>query len=258
MERVDFDQRLYCHYRQGRALDESVMRLWGETLRRVVGEHGGERRGMTILDLGAGTGRFSALLAEALEAEVVGVEPSDKMRGVAEAECRHPRVRFLKGNAERIPLSDDACDAAWLSQVVHHLADLDAAADELRRVVKAAGLVIFRSNFQGRLADSSRYYEFFPTGLAVDEARHPTVEDVTQCFERHGFRRTVFESIEQLEGGSLNEYAERIRLRTYSTFELISDEEFAAGLAALEAAVRREPSPQPVMGKIDLLVFQRG
>ena len=95
-----------------------------------------------------------------------------------------------------------------------------------------------------------------PTGLVVDEARHPTVEHVEQCFDRHGFRLVTFETIEQTEAGSLKEYAERIRLRTYSTFELISDNEFETGLAALEAAASREQQPQPVMAKVDLLVFQ--
>jgi ubiquinone/menaquinone biosynthesis C-methylase UbiE len=253
MNKIDYDDRLHARYHEGRAHDQSVMRLWRETVRRVVGN----RNGLTILDLGSGTGRFSSLLADKFEAHVVGVEPSDKMRAVAEAECRHPKVCFLKGAAEDIPLPNDSCDVAWLSQIVHHLTDLDAAAKELRRVVRPFGLVIFRSNFKGRLDGSCRYYDFFPAGLAVDEARHPTVEHVEECFEQNGFVRTSFETIEQIEARSLKEYAERIALRTYSTFELISDEEYEAGLAALRAEAFREQQPQPVMAKVDLLVFQR-
>lgn len=253
MNKIDYNDRLHARYHEGRALDDSVMRLWRETVRRVVGD----RNGLTIVDVGSGTGRFSSLLADEFDAQVVGVEPSDKMRGVAEAECRHPNVRFVEGAAERIPLDDDSCDVAWLSQIVHHLTDLDAAAKELRRVVRSSGLVIVRSNFKGRLHGSCRYYDFFPTGLAVDEARHPTVEHVVECFERHGFRRTSFETIEQREARSLKKYAERIRLRTYSTFELISDDEYEAGLAALLTAASQEQEPQPVIGKLDILVFQR-
>lgn len=253
MNRIDYDERLHARYHEGRAHDEAVMRLWRETIRRV----GGDRNGLTILDLGSGTGRFSSLLADEFDSHVVGVEPSDKMRAVAEAECRHPKVRFLKGAAEHIPLPDDSCDVAWMSQIVHHLTDLDAAAKELRRVVMQYGLVIFRSNFKGRLDGSSRYYDFFPTGLAVDEARHPTVEHIEECFEQNGFVRTSFETIEQMEARSLTEYAERIALRTYSTFELISENEFEEGLRALQKAAQAESGDYPVMGKIDLLVFER-
>ena len=253
MNKIDYDQRLHARYHEGRAHDASVMRLWRDKVRRVVGD----RNGLTILDLGSGTGRFSTLLADEFDSHVVGVEPSDKMRAVAEAECRYPKVCFLKGAAESIPLRDEACDVAWMSQVVHHLMDLDAAAKELRRVVRQSGLVIIRSNFKGRLDGFCRYYDFFPTGLLVDEARHPTVEHVQRCFDRHGFWLVTFETIEQMEAGSLREYAERISLRTYSTFELISENEFEEGLRALQKAAQAENEVHPVMGKIDLLVFQR-
>lgn len=79
----------------------------------------------------------------------------------------------------------------------------------------------------------------------------------TRKHEQNGFRRMSFEAIEQREARNLQEYAERIALRTYSTFELISDEECEAGLATLRAEASREQQPQPVMAKVDLLVLQR-
>ena len=133
----------------------------------------------------------------------------------------------------------------------------DAAAQELRRVVKVSGLVIVRNNFKDQLDGFCRYYNFFPTGLVVDEERHPTIEHVEQCFDRHGFRLAAFETIEQMEARSLEEYAERIRLRTYSTFELIPVTEFEEGLRALQQAAQAETGDHPVMAKIDLLVFRR-
>lgn len=253
MNRIDYNQRLHARYREGRALDDSVMQSWREALRHWIDG----RNGMTILDLGSGTGRFSSLLADEFDAEVVGVEPSDRMRAIAETECRDPRVRFLKGMAERIPLADGACDVAWLSQITHHIPDLDAAVGEIRRVVRKPGPVIVRNNFKGRLVGCARYYEFFPTGLRADEARYPTMEDVEECFNRHGFRVAAFETIEQTEAAGLREYAERIRLRAYSTFELIPEHEYEAGLAALKAAASREQEPQPVTSTIDVLVFER-
>ena len=252
MDRVDYDGRLHVGFHEGRSHADSVMQLWRKTVRRCIGD----RSGLNILDLGSGTGRFSCDLANEFDSHVVGVEPSDKMREVAESECQHPNVRFLKGSAEHIPLTDESCDAAWLSQVVHHIPDIDLAAAELRRVVRESGLVIFRSNFKGRLDGFCHYYNFFPTGLAVDEARHPTVQYVEQCFDRHGFRLVTFETVEQMEAGSLSEYAERIRRRTYSTFELIPQIDFDEGLRALQQATQAETADQPVMSKVDLLVFE--
>lgn len=253
MTKIDYNRRQHSRYHEGRALEESALDLWRMALRRFVGDRGG----MTILDLGSGTGRFSPLLADAFDSQVVGVEPSDKMRAVAEAECQHPRVRFLAGAAEHIPMPDGSCDLAWMSQVIHHLPDFDAAARELARVIKPSGLLFVRNNFKGRLDGCCLYYKYFPAGLVADEARHPTVESIEENFAPHGFGRVAFEMIKQMEARSLREYAQRVGLRPYSTFELISDEEFEAGLAALQAAAAQEQAPQPVMGTVDLLVLRR-
>jgi len=253
MSRVDYDnQRVFGNFHRGRAHDESVMQLWRDTLRRLIA---GQAHS-TILDLGSGTGRFSSLWADEFDAQVIGVEPSDKMRQTAESEHHHPNVRFLKGSAEHIPLDADSCDVAWLSQISHHLPDLGAAASELRRVIRPSGRVVIRNNFQGRLDGFCRYYEFFPSGLGVDEPRHPSINDMEEAFRQQGFQLVAVETVEQMEASSMKEYAERIGLRTYSTFELISDEEYNAGLASVQAAAADEKQPQPVMAKIDLLVFE--
>jgi ubiquinone/menaquinone biosynthesis C-methylase UbiE len=47
----------------------------------------------------------------------------------------------------------------------------------------------------------------------------------------------------------------RLRLRPFSTFEHMTEEEIAAGMAALDAAVAREPEPHPIEGTSDLLVL---
>ena len=80
MTRVDYDRRLYLAYRAGRALSADTGRLW---MAAIAGHLGGVRAKLTMLDLGAGAGRFSALLADAFDARVVAVEPSAKMRARA-------------------------------------------------------------------------------------------------------------------------------------------------------------------------------
>ncbi len=56
-----------------------------------------------VLDLGAGTGKFTRLLAER-GLDVVAVEPSEGMRGVFARAL--PGVEVLAGSGERIPLGD--------------------------------------------------------------------------------------------------------------------------------------------------------
>jgi hypothetical protein len=56
---------------------------------------------------------------------------------------------------------------------------------------------------------------------------------------------------------SWREYAERIRQRAMSPLRLISDEEFAVGMAALDEAAAQEVEPAEVHEVIDLLDFRR-
>lgn len=91
MTRVDYDRRLHQAYRAGRSLSAATGRLWMDA---ISGHVGRARADLTILDLGAGTGRFSVLLADAFRARVVAVEPSVKMRADAERGSAHPRVDY--------------------------------------------------------------------------------------------------------------------------------------------------------------------
>src|SRR5207244_9047228 len=134
-------------------------------------------RRLTILDLGSGIGTWSEVLAEAFGAQVIGIEPSARMRAVAAQEHMHPRVRYAEGAGERIPLADSSCDAALLSYVIHHVADRDACAAELRRVLRAGAWVLVRGALRDSLA-SAPHWRFFPTARAIAERQFPSVGEV--------------------------------------------------------------------------------
>ena len=242
MALVDYDDQS-SRYDGGRDISSDTAQLWMLHAQRHAPE--AER----ILDLGSGTGRWSAVLADAYDAEVVGVEPSAGMRGRA-ATKPHPKVRWVGGAAEHIPLADASCDLAWLCSVIHHFYDLDAAARELRRVVGRGGTVLLRSSFAGRVHPS--LIRFFPgTQRIID--RMPSISQTIAAFQSAGFDRFYNESIEYKVGESLAEMVPKIRLRADSTLELISDEEFEQGLELLVRTARVEHGP--VLDSLDLLVL---
>jgi SAM-dependent methyltransferase len=223
----------------------------------AIGRHAGRGRAdLTLLDLGAGTGRFSVLLAEAFEARVVGVEPSAKMRADAERGSAHPRVVYREGSAGAIPAGDGEFDFALLSMIIHHVPDLDAAARELHRVLKRDGLVFIRNTFSGRL-EGIRHYEFFPSTRAIDEARLPRVERVREAFEARGFAFEALDTVEQEIDPSLAAHYDRIKRRALSSFELITGTEFEQGLQLMRIAADRETTPTPVLERVDLLILRR-
>jgi SAM-dependent methyltransferase len=91
--------------------------------------------GVRVLDLAAGTGKLTRLLAPT-GAELVAVEPLDGMR--ARLEARIPGIRALEGTAEAIPLSDASVDAVTAAQAFHWF-DGKAALGEIHRVLTPGG-----------------------------------------------------------------------------------------------------------------------
>lgn len=100
-----------------------------------VGDAGADTSTIKVVDLGAGTGKFTRLIA-ARGVDVSAVEPSDGMRERLSAVL--PDVAALKGTAEQIPLDDDTVDAVLAAQAWHWV-DVPRASVEVARVLKPGG-----------------------------------------------------------------------------------------------------------------------
>lgn len=121
----------------------------------------------TVLDLAAGTGKLTAVLA-ARYPEVIALEPLATMRRVLEQKL--PAARALEGTAEAIPLEDDSVDAVFVGDAFHWF-DPDAAPREVARVLRPQGSLVvcfnhWRSGFRPRLPDdASEYWRDVTSGL---------------------------------------------------------------------------------------------
>lgn len=74
-------------------------------------------KGATVVDLGAGTGKMTEILAKREEQfNVIAVEPHQDMRAVLEKK-QLPGVRVVDGIAHTIPLEDESVDAVIVAQV---------------------------------------------------------------------------------------------------------------------------------------------
>jgi SAM-dependent methyltransferase len=89
----------------------------------------------TVLDLAAGTGKLTRILAEQADT-VIAVEPVDEMRRVLREQL--PHVRAMSGTAEAIPLPNGCADAVFVAEAYHWF-DPNRAAAEIARVLKPGG-----------------------------------------------------------------------------------------------------------------------
>ena len=95
-----------------------------------------DRRPVRVVDIGAGTGKLTAMLAR-LGAEVTAVEPDPQM--LAELRRAMPEVRSVPGSAEEIPVPDASVDAVLAGQAMHWF-DIDRAMPEIARVLTPGGV----------------------------------------------------------------------------------------------------------------------
>jgi SAM-dependent methyltransferase len=131
MERTSFEARRQAFGAAAEDYDRSRPEYPSQAVAWMVGD---EPR--KVVDLGAGTGIFSRLLAS-LGHEVTAVEPDGQMRRrLAE---RSPGVTALAGSAESIPLESGAADAVVAAQAYHWF-DNDAARAEIARVLAPGGV----------------------------------------------------------------------------------------------------------------------
>lgn len=247
--RADYEGPMAEAYDAGRSLFPETVEAWHKALWPLRPESP-----YPILDLGAGTGRFSGLLAEWFARDVVAVEPADAMRRQAGARTSD-RVWVVGGSAERLPLRNHCVSLAFLSNVIHHFDDLPAAAKELRRVLRLACRVLIRGWFSGLTPDLG-LWDYFPrAGEAA--RRFPGLDQITDAFRPHGFAVEMTVRVEQRMAESPEQFLERMPSfrRADSTLAPLPDDEFAAGLRQVEEAITQGRA-LPLRESLDLVVLR--
>ena len=109
-----------------------------------------------LLDLGGGSGR-ATIAVEAPERTVLDIsrpmlrrartrQPNETGRRVGRASDGDPvgPLSTVQGDAGRMPVADDAVDAAMVVDAFHHMPDQQAVVEEAARAVRPGGVFVVR------------------------------------------------------------------------------------------------------------------
>jgi SAM-dependent methyltransferase len=253
MARISYDDQTAAAYKEVREVPRDGLGAWREAVQR----HLRPWPGLTMMDIGAGTGAFAAAFSDWFGLAVLAVEPSAAMRAQIP---RRLSIRVLGGHASALPLPDHSADGAWLSLVIHHIPDLEAAACEIRRVLRPGAPVLIRQGFPGR-ADTTHTFpwEFFPETARTVKS-YPSVEQVGQAFATAGFRHDALEQVpETLTSlAAFLDQADTFR-RADTIMRGLTEEEFKRGKERLRRAVQhagRTAGTETRTNWLDLLVLR--
>lgn len=247
--RIAYDEQTAAAYKKVREVPRGGLLEWREAVRR----HVRPSPGTTLVDIGAGTGVFAAAFSEWFGIRVVAVEPSDAMRGRIP-----PPVEALPGDAAALPLPDRSADAAWLSLVLHHIPDLGAAAQEIRRVLRPGGTVLIRGGVSGTRHEGVELIRWFPeTARTVDT--FPSVKATRAAFAAAGLDQVALEQVCETRPASLADLlAEVDTLRQAdTTMRNLTEDEFRRGKERIRRAVAAGATDER-RNCLDLLVLRAG
>lgn len=134
-----FDQ-LGANYDQLAFEGAGLAALSAQELSVVTGALG-EGRGRSVLDVGAGTGRFSTRLAAA-GWQITALDAAAEMLSVVKE--RVPGAVTVQGRlGERLPFDDGQFDALVAMRVIKYVRDTASVVRELARVVAPGGRLVF-------------------------------------------------------------------------------------------------------------------
>lgn len=186
------------------------------------------------LDVGCGTANNTVLVARATSWRIAGIDVSTGM--LEKAHAKAPDLGLAQAAAEDLPFRSSLFDFAFMTEVIHHLLDVDATLREILRVLKAGGAscIVTQSHNQIESRMTSR---FFPGSAMVDKKRYPDIDVIERAMKHAGYVKVSSKRYSFAPVILGPEYLRTVEMRGYSMLHKISEEEYQEGLRALHSAL---------------------
>lgn len=196
-----------------------------------------------VLEVGAGTGNNTAPFAEDTGRRMYALEPSAGM--LAQGRAKVPGAAWGRGRIEALPYADAAFSMVYGTYMLHYVPDLAAAFAECRRVLKPGGVAAFVTVSHAFIG-SHPMNAYFPSFAAVDCARFPDIPTIQSALAGANFIGGHAQATYSAPRVVDMAYWEKIANRFISTYALLPEDEFQAGLARLRDDIQRHGGQLPV------------
>lgn len=154
-----------------------------------------------FVDVGAGTGIWTRMVAQRGTRTAIAVEPNDDMRGHGEADSAGLPVQWRVGNGEQTGLPDACCDLLTMASSFHWV-DFERATHEFHRLLREGGRFCALWNPRWIEANpllveiEAKLYELAPHIKRVSSGRSGITENLTERLHAS----PLFDDVLYLEG----------------------------------------------------------
>jgi 2-polyprenyl-3-methyl-5-hydroxy-6-metoxy-1,4-benzoquinol methylase len=115
-------------------------------------------KGKKILDVACGVGYGSSLLIDKEAFSVTGIDISEKAINYARKNFKRKNVKFVTGNAEKLPFGNEVFDVVVSFETIEHLRQPNMFLKEAKRVLKNDGLFIISTPNKGKYCSVNSFH----------------------------------------------------------------------------------------------------
>ena len=204
-----------------------------ESLRELASRVAARR----VLEVGCGTAHWLALLQDC---DIrCGLDYSAGMLG--KARQRDRSLPLVRGTATRLPFRPGTFDLVFCVNALHHFDDPPAFVFQARRVARAGGVLAIIGMDPQAEQDRWYLYDYFPGTYETDRARYPSGDAILGWMDEAGFVRCHRRLAVRIDRDAVGREVLNDRIlqkNGTSQLSLLTEEEFAAGMARIEEALR--------------------
>ena len=121
---------------------ERMMGVWSQIVGKEFIEWLNPTSGQSWIDIGCGTGAFTAQIAELCSpSQLLGIDPSEHQIEFARKRPMAHQVTFQTGDATALACESSSFDVATMALVLYFLPDPTLGMNEMKRVVKPGGII---------------------------------------------------------------------------------------------------------------------
>jgi SAM-dependent methyltransferase len=212
----------------------------------------GEVQAGRVLEAGCGTGYWLRNL-NPLDCTVYGLDRSTGMLRLARS-AGLPNL--ARGDAESLPFPGAAFDLVICVNALHHFAEAPRFIHEGRRLLRPGGALAVAGMDPHSGRDRWYLYDYFPGTRELDLRRYPSSGTIVNWMIAAGFDPVRWQVVERLhETRSGREILDEPMLQKNATSQLtlLSDEQYAAGIARIRAAIAQaEAAGEEITFPVDI------